>query len=499
MSAAQRTTYQPSFLGELKRLTDVRGYTAARVASLIGCDVAYLEHVRLMREPASESFAIAADRVLRANGSLLSLWRGGPHLLRALAGPDGGGGGQADEKPPPEVLTDCDETYLRLRGDTYFINRRRRITNVGGVPLTRLPAKITVDRLPGSATRSLAVYAGNPLTWTELKLRATCNGRRSMRCVVREDDMAYKEFWLLFEDEAGSFPVLAGETATLEYDYQVSRQKWGKWLQRTVSTPTREMHVELSFPEGADVTVWGSQICGTAAALPFKQSLTRSPARGHENYSWSVSPPYPNGTYRMEWRFGAEQSSDEGEFAPLPTAREAMRFLGIVQQGDPGLREHSSPFDFPREVPYAREVAARLGNTMERLANVHTFSKGMGLAAPQIGINRAAACVRLPDGEEITFFNPKVLAAAADTDDQLEGCLSFFDVRGSVPRPLTMSVAYQDANGRNYIRSLERGKARLVAHEIDHLSGILYTDRMRQDSRLVPINKYHTTGESWRY
>lgn len=495
MSVAQQTTYKPSFLGELKRLTDVRGYTTTRVASLIGCDVAYLEHVRLMREPASEGLATAADRVLRANGSLLSLWRDDRRLVRT---PDGGGG-QADEELPPEIMIECDETSLQLRGDTYVVRRRRRITNTGEVPLFRISAKITVDRLPGSAARSLAVYAANPLTWTELKLRATCDGRRSMRCVVREDGMAYKEFWLLFEDEAGSFPVSSGETATLEYEYQVSRQKWGNWLQRTVGTPTREMRVELSFPERADTTVWGSQICGTAAALPFKQPLVHSRGRGHDHYAWSVSPPHPNGTYRIEWRFGAEKSTDEGEFAPLPTARETMRLLGIVQHGDPGLREHSLPFEFPREALYAQEVAAKLGNTMERLSNVHTFSKGMGLAAPQIGINRAAACVRLPDGEEITFFNPKVLDADASTDDQLEGCLSFFDVRGSVPRPLTISFAYHDAHGCNYIRSLERGKARLVSHEIDHLSGILYIDKMRPDSRLVPVNEYNTTGEVWRY
>lgn len=259
------------------------------------------------------------------------------------------------------------------------------------------------------------------------------------------------------------------------------------------------MHVRLSFPEETEATVWGIQICGTAAALPFKQPLVHSRAQGHDDYAWSVSPPYSNGTYRIEWRFGAEQSPDEGQFAPLPTAQEAMRFLGIVQQGDPRLRKHSSPFDFPRDAAYARDVAERLSNTMQRLANVHTFSKGMGLAAPQIGINRAAACVRLPDGEEIIFFNPRVLAAARDTDDQLEGCLSFFDMRGNVPRALSMRVAYQDVNGTNYIRSLERGKARLVAHEIDHLSGILYTDRMPEGSRLVPVNETHTTGEDWRY
>ena len=57
-------------------------------------------------------------------------------------------------------------------------------------------------------------------------------------------------------------------------------------------------------------------------------------------------------------------------------------------------------------------------------------------------------------------------------------CLSFFDVRGVVNRPLTLHVEHQDVDGQRRITIFDRGAARLVAHEIDHLHGLLYTNRM---------------------
>jgi peptide deformylase len=77
-------------------------------------------------------------------------------------------------------------------------------------------------------------------------------------------------------------------------------------------------------------------------------------------------------------------------------------------------------------------VIAQLASAMERVEKAHTFGKGMGIAAPQIGIGRAVALVRTPDGETITLINPRVIEEAPG-DEQYEGCLSFFDVRGWCP------------------------------------------------------------------
>jgi peptide deformylase len=135
---------------------------------------------------------------------------------------------------------------------------------------------------------------------------------------------------------------------------------------------------------------------------------------------------------------------------------------------------------------------------MERVEKVHTFGKGMGIAAPQIGIGRSVALVRTPVGETITLINPRVIEETLG-DEQYEGCLSFFDVRGVVNRPLTLYVEHQDIEGQRHITRFDRGTARLVAHEIDHLHGVLYTDRMAPGRSTIPVSEYKQGGQGWRY
>lgn len=76
---------------------------------------------------------------------------------------------------------------------------------------------------------------------------------------------------------------------------------------------------------------------------------------------------------------------------------EKMAELGIGQEGDPILGEPAARFVLPDEAEDARWVIAQLVSTMERVGHVHAFAKGMGIAAPQIGIRRTVAVV--PDGD----------------------------------------------------------------------------------------------------
>jgi len=130
---------------------------------------------------------------------------------------------------------------------------------------------------------------------------------------------------------------------------------------------------------------------------------------------------------------------------------------------------------------------------------VHNFSKGMGLAAPQINIGRAAAVIRTPDGETVSLLNPRISDQSAEIDEQYEGCLSFFNVRGMVPRPLAIEVEHQDIDGTTRITTFERGTARLVCHEVDHLVGTLYRSRMRQGVEPIPVSTYKEAGREWTY
>ncbi|HEY8471521.1 MAG TPA: peptide deformylase [Natronosporangium sp.] len=181
---------------------------------------------------------------------------------------------------------------------------------------------------------------------------------------------------------------------------------------------------------------------------------------------------------------------------PLSPSQQ-MRSLGIVQEGDPILTKASRRFDLPHEAEEARRVIAQLASTVERVSPVHTFAKGMGLAAPQIGIDRAAAVVRTPDGASITLLNPRIVDEGSGEHEHYEGCLSFFDVRGLVPRPSAIEVEHQDLEGTTQITRFERGVARLVGHEVDHLFGKLYKARMRPGINPIPVSQYDGTGRNW--
>ncbi len=97
------------------------------------------------------------------------------------------------------------------------------------------------------------------------------------------------------------------------------------------------------------------------------------------------------------------------------------------------------------------------------------------------------------------MLNPQIIDQSDDYDEQYEGCLSFFDVRGKVARPLNIQVEHQHVDGTTHITVFERGLARLVAHEIDHLAGVLYTDQMTDPPNVIPVEQYRGGGQSWHY
>jgi peptide deformylase len=178
---------------------------------------------------------------------------------------------------------------------------------------------------------------------------------------------------------------------------------------------------------------------------------------------------------------------------------ELMRAAGIVQEGDPRLARTARRLVLPDEREKAIAVMEALDYAADRVSGVHDFAKGLGVAAPQIGIDRAAAIVRLPGGEALSLLNPVVIEESTQTDEQFEGCLSFFDVRGLVPRPLWLKVAHQSLEGKVVISTFEYGVARLVAHELDHLVGKMYRERMRPDIKPIPVSDYRQSGRAWHY
>jgi len=284
----------------------------------------------------------------------------------------------------------------------------------------------------------------------------------------------------------------------ISYVYTVTAHKWGPWWARAIRLPTRRLSMTAAFPARLQPVVWGISTSMTAEASPFPTSISRQENGDQVEFSWSADDPPLHARYRIEWKF---RVPDEGETSAMETMSpaERMRSLAIAQEGDPVLAEVARPFDLPAEAEDARRVVAQLVSTLERVGQVHNFAKGMGLAAPQINIGRAAAVLRTPEGETVTLLNPRICDQSAETDEQYEGCLSFFEVRGMVPRPLAIEVEHQDIDGTTRITTFERGMARLVYHEVDHLFGVLYPSRMRPGVELIPVSKYKGTGQQWDY
>jgi peptide deformylase len=141
--------------------------------------------------------------------------------------------------------------------------------------------------------------------------------------------------------------------------------------------------------------------------------------------------------------------------------------------------------------PNAQVTPAELadGTAKAIVARMFTLmyaSQGVGLAAPQCGVNKRIL-VYNPSGnsanrdEEVAFINPVLTSASLSTEDDHEGCLSFPDMAGVVRRHESIDVSGQTLDGEPITRTFEDWEARIFQHEYDHLEGVCYVDRLSPD------------------
>jgi peptide deformylase len=106
---------------------------------------------------------------------------------------------------------------------------------------------------------------------------------------------------------------------------------------------------------------------------------------------------------------------------------------------------------------------------------------GVGIAAPQVGINRRVIWVERqdkPGNPAEVYFNPEIIQFGEQWLYGVEGCLSVPDKSGYVRRARTILLQYDDINGEQKIELIEAYTARIFQHEIDHLNGIMYIDHL---------------------
>ena len=162
-----------------------------------------------------------------------------------------------------------------------------------------------------------------------------------------------------------------------------------------------------------------------------------------------------------------------------------MAILEIVLEGDGRLRQNATRI---RHVDDGlRRLAADMHETM-------LAAPGIGLAAPQIGITRRLIVVHVPenydvDGEPATtlaLVNPEIVKAQGRIVGQ-EGCLSIPGWIGDVPRADAITVKAIDLDNKPVRLKVKNYVARVLQHEIDHLDGILFVDRIEDRSTLRRI------------
>jgi peptide deformylase len=175
--------------------------------------------------------------------------------------------------------------------------------------------------------------------------------------------------------------------------------------------------------------------------------------------------------------------------------------LKIVQAGDQVLRQVAQPLA-PEEI--AKEDVQRLIRDMQ---DTMRDAPGVGLAAPQVGVSLQLAVIEdqeefmkhLP-AEELerkgrrpvpfhVLINPKIVRAGDDKVEFHEGCLSLAGFSAIVPRALSIRVEYRNERGEPCSVDASGWYARILQHEIDHLNGHLYIDRMH--------SRTFTSMENW--
>jgi peptide deformylase len=495
-----------AFAEELRHWRLTRGLTKKQLAAEMGFDPSYVSHVEARRHRPTEDFARRADTVLAAGGAILRRYRDydeARHGPRAAAGSRSGRDQVVPEQWLPHtagLLVEREHAQLSYADGDYRCIVRRDLYNAGAEPVTRYLVRISVDRYPGEPERSNRHYRDHPLTWTELDLDARC-GEEPMHWRPKDDRDSFKEIWLLFENDNARFPLYPGQRATIEYAYTVGEDKWGHWFQRAVRLPTRCLTVRLDFPAETRPVVWGVETSLTAEAGPLRTPMTESREGDRTVFDWTTNNPPLNARYRLEWRFRANPGTGAGRKRLDRRPSDVMTEIGIVQRGAPVLERAARWFDLPDQAALAQDVVARLLDTLERVSAAHDFGKGVGLAAPQLGIGWAAAVVRGPSGGSgpLVLLNPRIVGESVDRDEQYEGCLSFFDQRGLVPRPMVIELEHETLDGTRTVTTFTQAMARLVAHEVDHLGGLLYPDRMPADGTLIPVEQYDEQGRPWQY
>lgn len=175
-----------------------------------------------------------------------------------------------------------------------------------------------------------------------------------------------------------------------------------------------------------------------------------------------------------------------------------MTLLTVIQPNNPTLRRRAQPVR-----RYDKQLHQLIDNMIETMRD----KQGVGLAAPQVDVGLRLAVIETPpdldeEGEEIedsrelfVVINPEITWKSRKIANGIEGCLSIPGYVGEVARPDKIRVTGYDRNGKKFSLRLRDWTARIFQHEIDHLDGILYIDRLTDPENLWTDEEFEAMRE----
>lgn len=171
-------------------------------------------------------------------------------------------------------------------------------------------------------------------------------------------------------------------------------------------------------------------------------------------------------------------------------ARERATRQIIVQWN----RQTPDPASVLRQKALPVQPGDDLTGLLAKLRQALSATGGVGIAAPQIGVSRRVFLIKhgtRPTGQKVVvraYIDPEVIARSEATQDDYEACLSVADVGGKLPRFQSLHLSYtpEDGGARQHIELFD-WDARIAQHELDHLDGTLYIDRVTDP--LLPISE----------
>jgi peptide deformylase len=145
-----------------------------------------------------------------------------------------------------------------------------------------------------------------------------------------------------------------------------------------------------------------------------------------------------------------------------------VALLTVRLYGDPVLRQVATP---------VREITAEIKRIIADMTETMWHQVGIGLAAPQVGLPYRILVMDDGKGGAQALINPEIESRSGTIREE-EGCLSLPGVFGVIERSKTVTVKAMDAEGKPVSLEVTGLKARIVQHELDHLDGVLFIDRL---------------------